>query len=200
MLALSTVQAVLGVGGLVGALILSLWGGPKKRIHGFLLFTALSFMLGDSMFALGRSLPAWIIGGFISSIFIPFIGGSSMAIWMSKVPLDMQGRVLSVRSMGHYLMIPFGYVAGGFLADKVFEPAMQAGGSLAPIFGSLVGTGPGAGMGLMFMFTFITGTLVSLGGYFFRSIRNVEADLPDHDELSTIDGVEIPGLKAASAD
>ncbi len=180
-LALSTVQSVLGIGGLVGSLLLSMWGGPKKRIHGFLIFTALSFMCGDSIFALGRSLPVWIVGGFISSIFIPFISGSSMSIWMSKVPLEMQGRVLSVRSMGHYLMIPLGYLAGGFLADKVFEPAMQVGGSLVGVFGGLVGSGPGAGMALMFLFTFITGTLTGFSGYLFPAIRNVESDLPDHD-------------------
>lgn len=182
-LALSTVQSVLGIGGLVGALLLSMWGGPKKRIHGFLLFTSVSFMFGDSIFAIGRSLPAWVIGGFISSIFIPFIGGSSMSIWMSKVPLEMQGRVLSVRSMGHYLMIPLGYLAGGFLADKVFEPAMQIGGSLVGVFGGLVGSGPGAGMALMFLFTFITGTLTGLSGYLIPAIRNVESDLPDHDAM-----------------
>lgn len=182
-LALSTVQSVLGIGSLVGALLLSTWGGPKKRIHGFLLFTSLSFMLGDSMFAFGRSLPVWAVGGFISSIFIPFISGSSMAIWMSKVPLDMQGRVFSVRSMGHYFMIPLGYLAGGLLADKVFEPAMQVGGSLVHVFGGLVGSGPGAGMALMFMFTFIMGTLTGLSGYLIPAIRNVERDLPDHDEI-----------------
>lgn len=55
-LALSTVQSVLGVGGVVGSLLVSLWGGPKKRIHGFLLCTALSFLTGDLLFAVGRSL------------------------------------------------------------------------------------------------------------------------------------------------
>jgi DHA3 family macrolide efflux protein-like MFS transporter len=199
-LALSTVQSVLGIGGLVGAVLLSMWGGPKKRIHGFLLFTSLSFLLGDSMFAIGRSLPIWVIGGFISSIFIPFIGGSSMAIWMSKVPPEIQGRVFSVRSMGHFLMIPLGFLAGGFLADSVFEPAMQAGGNLAEIFGGLVGTGPGAGMALMFLITCILGTLTGLSGYLIRSIRTVEEDLPDHDVLGELSPSDAPFPAAASAD
>jgi hypothetical protein len=54
---------------------------------------------------------------------------------------------------------------------------------LAPIFGWLVGTGPGAGIGLMFVGTAILGALMSLSGYLFRSVRCVEDDLPDHDVL-----------------
>jgi len=58
---------------------------------------------------------------------------------------------------------------------------MAAGGAWAGMFGWLVGTGPGAGMGLMFVGTAIGGTLMSLSGYLFRSIRQVEDDPPDHD-------------------
>jgi hypothetical protein len=59
---------------------------------------------------------------------------------------------------------------------------MMPGGSLVSIFGGLVGTGPGAGMGLMFVGTFILGTSFCFGGYLFSAVRNVERDLPDHDQ------------------
>jgi DHA3 family macrolide efflux protein-like MFS transporter len=72
-------------------------------------------------------------------------------------------------------------LAAGPLADKVLEPAMSAGGKLVPIFGGLVGTGPGAGMALLFVLAGIGGTLAGLGGYFVRRIRDAESILPDYD-------------------
>jgi hypothetical protein len=60
---------------------------------------------------------------------------------------------------------------------------MMAGGSLVYSFGSLVGTGSGAGMSLMFVLTGIFGVFVSLVGYLFPEIRDVEHILPDHDAV-----------------
>ncbi len=68
----------------------------------------------------------------------------------------------------------------GPLADQVFEPAMQVGGSLAPIFGGLVGVGPGAGMGLMLVIFGSLGALVGVAGFAVRLVRNAEDLLPDH--------------------
>lgn len=180
-LALATVQAALGAGGVVGGLLLSVWGGPRRQIHAILAGAALSFLLGDLSFAVGRSLPVWVVGGFITTLFIPFIIGANRVIWQSKVPPQMQGRVFSVQSTINQALIPLGYLLAGPLADRLFEPAMAAGGSLAGSLGWLVGTGPGAGMGLMFVGTAVCGTLMSLSGYLFRAIREVESDLPDHD-------------------
>ena len=59
---------------------------------------------------------------------------------------------------------------------------MQPGGALVPFFGWLVGTGAGAGIALMFVGTAIGGALISFGGYLFPALRNVEKELPDHDE------------------
>lgn len=69
----------------------------------------------------------------------------------------------------------------GPLADRVFEPALSPTGSLAPVFGTFVGVGPGSGMGLMFVITGILAALTGLVGYSFPVIRNAEDILPDHD-------------------
>ena len=69
--------------------------------------------------------------------------------------------------------MPLGYLLGGVLADGWFEPAMMAGGSLAPVCGWLVGGGPGAGMAVMFLLTAVAGTAMSLAGYLFPTVRNV---------------------------
>ncbi|MCB0029550.1 MAG: MFS transporter, partial [Anaerolineales bacterium] len=180
-LALAAVQTALGAGGVVGGLILSIWGGPKRKIHGLLAGAALSFWLGDLLFATGRSTPVWVAGAFMAAFFVPFIIGSEAAIWQAKIPPAVQGRVLAVQDMLQTAAFPLGYILAGPLADYLFEPAMRPEGWLAPTFGWLVGTGPGAGMGVMFLGTAVGGTLVSLAGYLIPAVRDVETNLPDFD-------------------
>ncbi|WP_238360985.1 hypothetical protein [Iningainema tapete] len=69
----------------------------------------------------------------------------------------------------------------GTLADEVFEPAMMPDGSLAPILGKIFGTGKGAGIALVYVISSLSILLVGLGGYAFRTLRDVETILPDHD-------------------
>jgi DHA3 family macrolide efflux protein-like MFS transporter len=179
-LALATVQGALGIGGVVGGLLISIWGGPKRRVHACLMGAALSFLIGDFLLAVGRTVSIWMIAAFLAAVIIPFITSAERAIWQSKVAPDVQGRVFSTKGMLQMATLPIGYLLAGLLADQVFEPTMAVGGRLSDVFDWLVGTGPGAGMGLMFVCTSILGMTMSLSGYLFRSVRNVELDLPDH--------------------
>jgi MFS family permease len=181
--ALGAVQSVMGVGGLVGGLLLSVWGGPKRRVHGVLMGMALSSLLGQMVIGLGTGQVIWGVGAFFSSFFIPIINGSNQAIWQAKVAPDVQGRVFSARRLIAQISILAALIAGP-LADYVFEPALMPEGSLAKALGWLVGTGPGAGMALMFVITGVLGTFVGLGGYLFPAVRNAEDILPDHDAVA----------------
>ena len=86
----------------------------------------------------------------------------------------MSARITLSRSM-----IPLGTLIAGPLAEKVFEPAMMADGILAPIFGRLIGTGPGAGMSLLFILTGILMFGLTPLGLAIPAIRNAEILLPD---------------------
>ncbi len=180
--ALGTVMSVFGLGGLIGGLLLSVWGGPKRRINGVLMGLALSSLLGITLLGLGQTTAVWAAGAFLTMFFMPIIQGSSQAIWQSKVAPDVQGRVFSVRRLMAQITAPVAFLLAGPLADNVFEPAMQVGGSLESTFGGLVGTGSGAGMSLIFIVTALLGTVVSLAGYLVPVIRNIEDILPDYDE------------------
>ena len=186
-IALASVQSALGFAGVIGGLILGVWGGPKRLIHGFLFGAGLSFLIADMLFALGKNTQDWVIAACSASIFIPFIDGSYRALWQKKVDPALQGRVFAFRNMFTMAVRPFGYLLGGWLADNVFEPAMMPDGVLAPIFGDLIGTGVGTGMSVMFMFTALGGMIISLSGYLVPAIRNVERDLLDFDELEGSD-------------
>jgi MFS family permease len=173
-LVLASVQSVLGLAGVIGGVWISAWGGPKRRIHGVLLGAAISFLFGDLLFGIGQSLPVWIGAGFAAAAIIPLIVTSDRTIWQLKVEPDVQGRVFAVKGMLQQSLKPVGYLLTGPLADRLFEPAMMPGGALAPVFGGLVGTGPGAGMGLMFICTALMGTAISLSGYLVPAVRRLD--------------------------
>jgi hypothetical protein len=180
---LGSVQSAGAAGGVAGGLLLSAWGGPKRRIHGVLLSMISISIFNIMLMGIGRSLPVWAAASFIGAAFLPILNGSNQAIWQAKVLPDLQGRVFSVRRLIAQITAPFAMLLAGPLADYVFEPAMSAGGTLAPIFGGFLGTGPGAGMALMFIISGTLGILVGMGGYSVPIIRNVEDILPDHDAI-----------------
>lgn len=182
-LALATVQGALGAAGVVGAILISALGLPRRRIHAALGMTSISFLFGDFLFAVGRTLPAWTFAALVSAFFVPFIISGNRAIWQVKVAPDVQGRVFAVQNMLNMATAALGYLIAGPLADQIFEPAMQPGGAWVGVFGNLVGTGPGAGMALMFVVTSLCGMTICVLGYLFPSIRRVEAELPDHDAV-----------------
>jgi DHA3 family macrolide efflux protein-like MFS transporter len=180
---LGTVQSAFGVGGVVGGLLLSAWGGPKKKIHGVLAGMTISSLFGITLLGLGDSVYLWVIGAFIMMVLNPIINGSNQAIWQSKVSPEIQGRVFSARAFIATISQPIAMAITGPLADGFLLPGMMDGGVLAPIFGWLVGVGPGKGISLLFLAVGLISSLVGLGAYLIKDIKNVELTLPDHDDI-----------------
>jgi DHA3 family macrolide efflux protein-like MFS transporter len=168
---LGTIFSAAGAGGVLGASIVSIWGGPKRRIRGFLLGMA-GAGLSKIVFAFGQALSIWIPAQFCSSFNFPILGSSNEAIWLAKVPPEVQGRVFATRAVIVQLASAIGLLIAGPLADRVFEPAMQPSGFLAPIFGPIIGTGAGAGMALLYAISALGLLLVAVGGYACRLLRD----------------------------
>ena len=181
MLTLGAVQSAFGVGGVAGGILLSVWGGPKRRVHGILMGMTLSSVFGMILLGVGREAVFWIAGAFVIMLFNPIINGSNQAIWQSKVPPEVQGRVFSARALIAQVSAPIAMAITGPLADRLLIPGMMAGGRLAPTFGWLVGTGQGAGISLLYVFVGFISLFIGLAGYLFRQVREVEETLPDHD-------------------
>lgn len=181
-LMLGSVQTAGAVGGLIGGIIMSAWGGFKRRVHGVLLGWMISG-LGMSIVGLVGGLPIWITGIIVTSLVGPLVNASNQAIWQAKVAPDVQGRVFSARRLIAWFTNPISPIIAGTLADFVLEPQMRVTSSLSQTFGWLVGIGPGAGMGLIIFFCGFGGILAGLAGYFIPAIHNAETILLDHDEL-----------------
>jgi len=175
---LGLVMTMGGVGGVAGGVAMSVWGGPRRRVNGILLSMLAVALGGLFVLGLGRELVVWAVGMFVAAFCIPIANGSSQAIWQSKVPPDVQGRVFSTRALIAFTGIPLSQLVAGPLADVAFEPAMRhATGPLA----TLVGSGPGAGMSLMLVISAFLGAAVVAIGYTSRNVRDVEDLIPDHE-------------------
>jgi DHA3 family macrolide efflux protein-like MFS transporter len=185
---LGLVQSAGAIGGIVGGIAMSAWGGFKRRVHGVLGgWIVSSFFF--ALMGLGTWVPFWVAINALSALFIPLINGSNQSIWQAKVAPDVQGRVFSARRLIAWLTIPISPLIAGTLADYVLEPAMRAPSGLSSLFGWLIPPGPGAGMGLLIFFSCLGGILAGLVGYLVHPIRHAEDILPDHDTAASVPSV-----------
>lgn len=172
--ALGIVRMAMGIGGITGGILIIAWKSPRRKATMYLLVTGLSFLICDASMAASRSVVGWAIAGFLAELTIPFIVSPYFALWQEIVPPDVQGRVFSIRETTQVASQPIGYLLGGLMADRLFEPAMQSHGWFSTLVGGLVGTGPGTGMASMFLLTSLCGGLLGLLGLLIPSIRQLD--------------------------
>jgi hypothetical protein len=184
--ALGAVESAFAVGGVLGGLLMSVWGGPKRRIRGMLWGWMVFALFGQILFGLGRSLAVWLPAVAIAAMSFPVSQGCSNAIWQAKVAPDLQGRVFSARRTIAWFVDPIAPIMAGAMADLVTEPAMQSQSWLSDTFGPLVGTGAGSGMSLQFILSGVLYIVIILVASFIPLIRNVEDLLPDHDQAPQV--------------
>lgn len=177
-----SVQTAGAIAAVIGGVIMSAWGGFKRRSHGVLVGWIISGA-GIAILGLVGGVPVWILGIALSAIVVPLVNGSNQAIWQAKVAPDVQGRVFSARRLIAWFTNPISPIIAGTLADFVLEPQMRIDSTLSQTFGWLVGTGEGAGMALIIFFCGLLSVLVGVAGYFVPAISKADTMLPDHDEL-----------------
>ncbi len=176
--ALGVVIAIAGGGMLAGSLVMSAWGGPRRRIAGVLGFELLSGLCFILM-GLRPSVVLVALGAFGAHATIAVIYGSNQAIWQTKVPATAQGRVFAAQQMVARSARPLAYLGAGPLAERLFEPLPARGGALAGSAGALLGVGPGRGIGLLFVLMGLLKVCVVLVGYLSPRLRLVEDELPN---------------------
>lgn len=162
-------QGVSQLGSTMTGFALILWTYTQQH-------SAISFLCGDLLMAVGRNGLAWAVAGIAASLPIPFIMAGNNVILYKKVPSEVQGRVFAVRNCVQFSTIPVGILLGGWLADYVCEPFMQSGGRAAERLSLLVGTGSGSGMALMFLCTGAVGFIVSCISYGNKQIRALDRE------------------------
>ncbi len=183
-MALAATQSAGAIAMVAGGVLMSAWGGFKRRSYG-VIFGWMISSFGLIALGLGRSLPVWITASAFMLIWAPLINGSNQALWQSKVAPDVQGRIFSARRLIAWFANPISPLIAGVAADRVLEPAMQPGGGLAGLLGDAFGTGPGAGMAVLVAVCGALTVLVALAGYLIPAIRKADTALPDYGEAPT---------------
>ena len=167
--ALGLVNACSGAANLAGSVTVSLARPPKSRIRTICNCLLFAMSTENFILAFGRSLPVWCVGAVLGWLFIPVMNANMDTLLRSYIPVNMQGRVYSARNSFQFFTIPIGYLVGGALLDKVFEPwmAVQAEGSFMRI---LFGSGKGSGAAALYFVLGVLGVLVCL---YFRGNRHM---------------------------
>jgi MFS family permease len=145
---LGIVGSAMGCGMLAGSLAMTLWGGPKRKVAAILGYGVL---LGACLMLMG--LRPWVplVAAAIFGITfgMPVMNGSLFALWMPRIPQEVQGRTYAVIQVLVWSTEPIAYLSAGVLADRVFKPLLVPGGPLAASLGAVMGTGPTRGLGLL---------------------------------------------------
>ena len=134
---LGLINSVEGFGIIAGGIILSIWGGFKKKI-----VTSMTGIIGLGIGVMLMGLaPASlfivaVIGSILLGVMIPITNGPIGALLQSIVRPDMQGRVMSLLSSGATAISPLGLLIAGPLSDALgIQVWFWVGGIICVIIG-----------------------------------------------------------------
>lgn len=169
--ALGAVQAAAGGAMLAGSVLASLWPAPKSRVRVIWATLMISMSTENFFLAFGRTVPVWCVGAVLGWVCIPLMNANMDVLFRERIPVAMQGRVYSARNALQFFTIPIGYLLGGALVDRVFEPLLAAAND-AGLLARLFGAGKGAGAACLFGALAVTGVATCL---IFRADRHIWA-------------------------
>ncbi|XQQ06105.1 MAG: MFS transporter [Leptolyngbya sp. IPPAS B-1204] len=173
---LASIAIAAGIGGVTGAILLSLWGGPKRRVNG-MLAGFIGAGVSKTVFGLGRSPHIWLPSQVCSSLNFPLLGSSETAIWMEKIAPEIQGRVFAANALVLQGISAIATLVAGPLADQIFEPLLKleiSDNTPSHVLSSAFGAGSGAGMALLYVLCSLFMVLIGSIGFFIDRLKAVE--------------------------
>jgi hypothetical protein len=170
---LGIMLSICGSGMLAGALVMSIWGGLRRRMDTILIFLGVG---GVCLIVAGaRPSVSLITGaGFCFFFCLPLINGSVSAILQHTVVPTLHGRLFSLLDMTTGAAIPLADLLAGSLADNFFLPALRKGGWLASTIGQVIGVGQGRGIGLLFIIVGLFILCVAIWGASYARLHYME--------------------------
>jgi MFS family permease len=182
---LGIVLSVGGCGMLLGSVLMSVWSGPKNRVRaiiGFVGFQGIIVLIGGLKVS-----PIILAIGIFGYLFSqPIIVSCNQAIWQSKVPTRLQGRVFALQQTLERSLAICAYLLAGPLVDNVLNPLMSEGGIIAQIIGKFINinTGMGQGVTLLLVLLGIVNLMVVAIAYKEPRLRHLETELPDRNQFN----------------
>ena len=179
---LGIVLSVGGCGMLLGSVLMSIWSGPRNRVRaiiGFVGFQGLIVLVGGLKIS-----PIILAVGIFGYLFSqPIIVSCNQAIWQTKVPSRLQGRVFALQQTLERSLAICAYLLAGPLVDNVLNPLMAEGGIVARAIGKIINTGMGQGVTLLLVILGIINLMVVAIAYREPRLRYLEQELPDRNKF-----------------
>ena len=192
---LGSILSIGGCGVLVGSLLMSVWGGAKNRV---LIILACVGLQGLVTLAAGLKISLVVMAGgiFLYLFAQPIIISSNQAIWQSKVPTRLQGRVFALQQSLERALAICAYVTAGPLVDKLLNPLMREGSFIKSVFGRFVGGEIGQGAGISLLLIVLGALNLSVVAIALREprLRYLEKELPDRNFSQS--QVKLPSIKS----
>lgn len=159
--ALGAVNTCVGIATLAGSLLVTLMPSPKNRVRAVCAALLVSMSTENFLLAFGNNTVVWCIGAVLGWLCIPYMNANLDVIFRTQIPPEMQGRVYSCRNTLQFFTIPIGFLSGGIMVDKIFEPFMSKTEN-ASFLHTVFGSGKGSGAAMMFAFIGVIGVIVCL--------------------------------------
>ncbi|TDC38948.1 amino acid adenylation domain-containing protein [Micromonospora sp. 15K316] len=171
------------LGAVAGGVLMSLWGGPRRRRMIGVLVGNLGTAIGCVLIGLDASVAMICVGVFWLAMAMTTAQSIYATIVQVKVPQRFHGRVFSLNQTISWSTLPIGFALLAPAATGLFEPMFAPGGALADSVGAVIGTGPGRGTAFAYVCFGAALVLITLGGFAIRLLRRfdleVEDSLPD---------------------
>jgi len=136
-LQLAWMESAWGIGVVIGGLVLSAWGGFKRKVStslvGLIVMGFASAVVGIlSPSAFWLAVLMLLVGGFSN----PMVNGPLLAVIQSVVSPEMQGRVFTLILSAATAVTPLGLIIAGPLADRFgVQSWFIAGGVISALLG-----------------------------------------------------------------
>ncbi len=181
---------VAGVGMLGGSLVMSLWGGPSRRLTGLLIFELIS-ALAFVLMGLRPSLRVVAPAAFVAHFTLAFVSSLNDSLWQRLTANEVRGRVLSLKQAVMKAATLLAYLVAGVLADRVLQPLLRSesvlsGGGILGWLGGVIGTGPGRGIALLLVVIGVVKAFAVICLAIFLMMREVEGETESPVPLGSI--------------
>ncbi|MCK2215701.1 amino acid adenylation domain-containing protein [Actinomadura sp. ATCC 31491] len=188
------VSFLAGAGTLAGALVMTVWGGPRRlRLRGVLL-CALALGFCCAVTGLRADLAVIAAGACGMTAWVTVLNGIYTTIVQVKVPQRFHGRVFAMNTLIAWSTLPIGYGLVAPYAAALLDPLLLDGGPLAPTVGALIGTGPGRGIGLMYVLSGLVIMALALVATRVPALARFDREVPDTvaDDLVGLRALGVP--------
>jgi amino acid adenylation domain-containing protein len=166
------------LGTVVGAVAMTVWGGPARLRMRTALRLTLVMVAFLAVIGLRGSVAAIGLGFFGTAAALTLIQSIYTTIVQVKVAQRFHGRVYALMTALTWSTLPIGWALTP-VAVHTLEPLLRPGGALAGTVGAVLGVGPGRGIGLFFVLLAGAMTVITLIAMRLPAYARFDDDVPD---------------------